>query len=101
MYNAKCEEIVYFLALSGKHNVRPNVQILYQDALISHGNLYVKTFKQMVDEVLYPSYQKRFQNRNDFMRKTTFVNDFGVANVEDPFAASSLSSTCQSNDQAH
>ena len=67
MYDAKCGEIVYFLALSGKHNVRPNVQILYQDAMISHGNLYVKTFKQMVDEVLYPSYQKRFQNRNDFI----------------------------------
>lgn len=81
--NKRCKEIIHFLTLCGKHNVGANVEMLYQDALITHGNVYVETFAKMVDEVLYPIFVKRFRLKNLFMENNTFISVFGAEKIDD------------------
>ena len=78
-----CRKILHFLTLSGKHNIRANAQIMYQDTMIFYGNIYVESFDQIVDEVLYKIFQKRFQNKATYMENTTFVGTFGSKNIDD------------------
>ena len=83
MKNEKCRKIVHFLTLSGKHNVRANIEVMYQDAIMSYGNSHVKTFDEIVDDVLYQVFEKRFANKDMYLKNTTFVNVFGTKTIND------------------
>ena len=83
MKNEKCRRIIHFLTLSGKHDVVANTQIMYQEAIISYGNIHVESFKELVDEVLYKIFEKRFENKNIYMMNTTFINVFGSETIDD------------------
>ena len=81
MKNENCRKIVHFLTLSGKHNVVANTEILYQDTISSFGDIHVKTFDEIVDQVLYKIFEKRFENKNDYMKNTTFISVFGYEDI--------------------
>lgn len=82
MKNEKCRRIIHFLTLSGKHDVVANTQIMYQEAIISYGNIHVESFKELLDEVLYKIFEKRFENKNTYLMNTTFINVFGSETID-------------------
>ena len=70
--NEKCRNVLSFLTLDGMFSLMANIQIFHHDALMSFGHKYVETFDELMDEIVYPIYLKRFSRKHFFLQNITF-----------------------------
>ena len=63
--SSKCRKVLHFLALDGRFSIMANIQLLHQDAMTEHYSKYTVTFDNLIDEVVYPIFVKRFLRKSN------------------------------------
>ena len=61
--NLKCKVIFEFLASNGRFGIMENLQILYEEAIKSFFNTYVETFDELINKIVFPTFEARFSSR--------------------------------------
>ena len=61
--SAKCRSIIQYLTADGRHSTLANLDIIYQDAMTQSPLRYAKDFDELVSNIVYPIYLKRFSER--------------------------------------
>ena len=75
----KCREILHYLTIDGRHSVMSNLEMIYQDATTENVLTYAENLEDLVSNIMYPIYSKRFSDRmklvkpdHDAFKITTF-----------------------------
>ena len=69
--NEKCKEVLLFLTLNGRFSVMVNLHFFYQDAMTDFAEFSIKNFDDLIDQIIYPIFQKRFSSKNSLLRMTS------------------------------
>ena len=59
----KCRDILLYLIIDGRHSTVTNLEIIYQEAMTQSFFAYADNFDELVNEIVYPIYSKRFSGR--------------------------------------
>ena len=65
----KCREILQYLTIDGRHSAMSNLEIIYQDATTQHPFTYADNFDDLITNIIYPIYSKRFSERIKLITK--------------------------------
>ena len=61
--NEKCRDIVLFLTSIGRFSATAMTQVLYREGTLSHWNRFSCSFDDMIENIVYPIFLRRFENR--------------------------------------
>ena len=60
--------ILWFLTINSRFDANSYIQIIHQEAMKVFGRQYVKSFDDLIDQVLYPIFLRRFSEKESFYK---------------------------------
>ena len=82
--NEKCKEILWFLTLDGRFNIKSNTEIIYREATTSFAYTHVKDFNDMMEKVVLQIFEKRFKEKNaNLISKSVLFKKVAKINTKD------------------
>jgi len=69
--NNKCRKILWFLSLDGRFSAKSNIEVIYHEAMTLYNSKFVGSFDELIDEIIYPIFFKKFSKKYEFLRRNS------------------------------
>ena len=79
--NINCSQTLTNLTLNGRFAIKSKADLIYQDAMTSSGHQFVGTMEELIENIIYPTFERLFSKRNIFLSNNSIGGSQEVANI--------------------